>query len=77
MKRLPNKPRAIEDILASGVARLSSEAPRVVPYSYPTLNRMVHDGRLRVSGRPAIVDIAHLRDQVEKGFPKLDAEVAA
>jgi hypothetical protein len=59
-RRGPRVKRAIEEILASGTCRLSSEAPRVVPLSYPTLFRHVEAGRLRAYGKPLCVDVEHL-----------------
>ena len=70
-------PRSVEDILASNIARLRMEAPRIVPASHTHLWRMTKEGRLRTFGNPESVHIDHLHDQYEKGFPLLDGEDAA
>lgn len=67
-----NKTRSIEDIIGSGIARLSSEAPRVVPVAYTTLRKYYVQGRLLAHGKPLNVDVPHLQEQYRAGFPELE-----
>jgi hypothetical protein len=67
-----NKVRSIEDIVGSNVARLASEAPRLIPVSYPTMHRLVRDGRLEVFGKPVCVNVGHLLEQHRRGFPVIN-----
>jgi len=65
------KARSTQDIIASNIAKLSGEAPRVVPLDYTTLFKRVQERRLEAFGVPASVAVDHLQDQYRKGFPLL------
>lgn len=75
MKR--NKERALDEIYGSNIARLSGEAPRIVPLAYPTLYKKARDGRLRTFGSPTSVAVDHLLEQYRAGFPKIEESEAA